>query len=472
MLKTEWKKIWFYQKGLLILVLALCAQIVLSLASSVDTTNAISQDEDAYTAYIQTWHGLLTEQMAAEIEAEYYALNHAGDPSAVPQKAAFMELYDQYTYVKENESRRYLLDERGWNTILTHDSFPFVLTLCLLALCVPVFCTEYERDMAGLLRSTENGRGKLARRKLFLMMAVAGGVSIIMQAVQFAVAALSCGMAGWDYPLQSLRFFENSPYLITIGQAYVLVLLFRTLGAMWFAVLIALISVLARRTVLTVFIGIAAVLLPFLFGGSFLKYVLPLPAGWMAGTGYFWGRLSEPQYLEQEIREVVTFRGLTPMELAILCLAFTILFGITVFLTVRFYVGKRRKRSFHRLPCAALLLVIALLSGCAADSENLTTDTGESSRYTIELDRDENAIYATDRESGERFLLNRDPFSAPGEILGIRVTENAVIYAKEVTGQRDSGVLLYQISLRDFSEQMIGATLPDNLADFWGLTGE
>ena len=97
MLKTEWKKIWFYQKGLLILVLALCAQIVLSLASSVDTTNAISQDEDAYTAYIQTWHGLLTEQMAAEIEAEYYALNHAGDPSAVPQKAAFMELYDQYT---------------------------------------------------------------------------------------------------------------------------------------------------------------------------------------------------------------------------------------------------------------------------------------------------------------------------------------------------------------------------------------
>lgn len=53
--------------------------------------------------------------------------------------------------------------------------------------------------------------------------------------------------------------------------------------------LLPLLSILFRQTVRTTFSGIAISILPHLIGGSFLKYVLPLPAGLLAGTGYVWG---------------------------------------------------------------------------------------------------------------------------------------------------------------------------------------
>lgn len=107
----------------------------------------------------------------------------------------------------------------------------------------------------------------------------------LFQLVQFVVVALSVGLDGASYPLQSLSFFEHSPYLISVGQAYGIVVLSRCLGAAWFAILIALLSILFRQTVLTTFSGIAVSILPHLIGGSFLKYVLPLPAGLLGRTG-------------------------------------------------------------------------------------------------------------------------------------------------------------------------------------------
>ncbi len=54
--------------------------------------------------------------------------------------------------------------------------------------------------------------------------------------------------------------------------------------------------------------------MPHLLGSSFLKYVLPFPAGLLAGTGYLWGTLTEPQYNDDytEIKDVVIFRGVSP----------------------------------------------------------------------------------------------------------------------------------------------------------------
>ena len=140
--------------------------------------------------------------------------------------------------------------------------------------------------MAQILRSCRNGRGRLVGIKLGVMAALAVLATALFQLVQFVVVSLLVGLDGASYPLQSLSFFEHSPYLISVGQAYRIVVLSRCLGAAWFAILIALLSILFRQTVLTTFSGIAISILPHLIGGSFLKYVLPLPAGLLAGTGY------------------------------------------------------------------------------------------------------------------------------------------------------------------------------------------
>lgn len=256
-----------------------------------------------------------------------------------------MEVYDQYYYAKENPSRRFLMDERGWNTLLTHDNVNFLLVLCLLALCVPVFCSEYSCQMEQILCSCRNGREQLAKYKLLIMAVSAMTVTLLFQGVQFFVVGATVGISGLSYPLQSLSYFETSPYMLTIGQAYGIVVLCRIAGAAWFAVMTAFLSILCRKSVLTIFVGISVSLLPHLFGSSFLKYVLPLPAGLLAGTGYLWGTLTEPRYNADytEIKDAVIFRGVSPKEFCILMGLFAVVLLILLFFTVRRYVGRKSR---------------------------------------------------------------------------------------------------------------------------------
>jgi len=480
MLKIEWKKLWFYQRGGMILLLSLMAYAVLCLASGCDSTKAIMQNEAAYLSYIQRWQGELTDQKVSELQAEYDALNHADDWEAQETKSAFMEVYNQYYYAKENPSRRFLMDERGWNTLLTHDGVNFLLVLCLLALCVPVFCGEYSCQMEQLLRSCRNGRERLAKHKLLTMTVTAMIVALLFQAVQCLTVGLTVGLSGLSYPLQSLSFFETSPYMLTIGQAYGIVVLCRVAGAAWLAVMTALLSVLCRKTVLTIFTGISVSLLPHLLGSSFLKYVLPLPAGLLAGTGYLWGTLTEPRYNADytEIRDVVIFRGVAPKEFCVLLGLFAVVLLILLFFTVQRYVG-RKSGVGVRIPIFAVLLVfLSLLSltGCSGETRGESVyaffgsnDYGETADYTIELNSMENTIYATDRKNGEAVLLNRSAFQPQGDIFAIYVTESTCYYAVQNTRGTGEGVWVYGVDLHDFSEWLAYSDVPDNTADFWGL---
>ena len=405
------------------------------------------------------------------MEAEYAEATRSDDG----RKAAFLTIYNQYYYAKEDPAHRFLMDERGWDTLLTHDGVNVILLLFLLALCVPVFCGEYQCGMAQILRSCRNGRGRLAGIKLGSLAALAVLATALFQLVQFVVVALSVGLDGASYPLQSLSFFENSPYYISVGQVYGIVVLSRCLGAAWFAILIALLSILFRQTVLTTFSGIAVSILPHLIGGSFLKYVLPLPAGLLAGTGYVWGTLTEVGYDEDwNLIDIVTFPGITPEQFGLwrFCPCYRLSDGVAL---SQFYVGRRKAISTRPLLTAVLILCMTVsLSGCGhSNSSEITHDfladasKGENRAYTVELDMVENTITATSKATGEAILLTRDPFGQSGAISSIYVDEDACYYAS--SGEVGDGFQIYRIDLKDFSTRLYFSTGSDNTATFWGL---
>lgn len=225
MLQVELKKILFHHKGLLLLLIALAAYAVFCVGSGYDSSYMIDRNEDTYLAYMDRWQGEVTEEKAQEMETEYAEATRSDDG----RKAAFLTIYNQYYYAKEDPAHRFLMDERGWDTLLTHDGVNVILLLFLLALCVPVFCGEYQCGMAQILRSCRNGRGRLAGIKLGVMAALAVLATALFQLVQFVVVSLLVGLDGASYPLQSLSFFEHSPYLISVGQAYGIVVLSRCL---------------------------------------------------------------------------------------------------------------------------------------------------------------------------------------------------------------------------------------------------
>ena len=181
MLQVELKKILFHHKGLLLLLIALVAYVVFCVGSGYDSNYVIDRNEDTYLAYMERWQGEITEEKAQEMEAEYAEATRSDDG----RKAAFLTIYNQYYYAKEDPAHRFLMDERGWDTLLTHDGVNVILLLFLLALCVPIFCGEYQCGMAQILRSCRNGRGRLAGIKLGAMAALAIMATALFQLVQF-----------------------------------------------------------------------------------------------------------------------------------------------------------------------------------------------------------------------------------------------------------------------------------------------
>jgi len=471
MLRVEIRKILHYQKGLVILLLCLLTYIVLCIMTGYDSSYVIDRGEETYRSYIERWQGPITEQTAREMEKEYYAVNRSNDG----HKAAFMVVYNQYYYAKEDTTRRYIMDERGWNTILTHDGLNLLMLLCLLAVSVPVFCDEYQCGMNQILRTCRNGRYKLARIKLFTMIAMAIFIVALFQIVQLTITAISVGLAGSSFPLQSLSFFEHSPYSLTIGQTYLIVFFCRLFGAAWFALLLASFSILFRRTILTAFAGIAVSLLPYLIGSNFVKYVLPLPAGMLAGTGYVWGTLTEAGYdSEWNLIDIVTFPGITPAMLAFLFIAYWIIIVLLFHFSVTAYVGKRKTaRHMIAIPSTMVLLLFSL-TGCTSNNTNEIShdflpyaERGENSAYFIELDMVDNTISATEKAGGNRIILTRDPLSECDSISSVFVDESACYYVTQSSVGK--GFEIYRIDLSDFSTRLFFSSVSDNASTFWGL---
>ena len=471
MLQIELKKILFHQKGILIILLSLAAYAFVTLCSGYDSSYALDRNGEAYNAYLERWQGAITPEKAQEMEAEYNAVNHSDNGN----KSAFMVIYNQYYYAKEDAAHRCIMDERGWNTLLTHDGLNFILILCLLAISVPVFCGEYQCGMDQVLRSCRNGRKRLALVKLFTLLSLAICITALFQLAQlFALSSLT-SLDGASYPLQSLPFFEKSPYWVTIGQAYGLVFLLRCIGAAWFVILIAFLSTLFRKVVLTAFAGITFSALPHLIGNGFIKYVLPIPAGMLAGNGYIWGRLTASGYDESwNLIDVTTFQGIAPAELVILLIAVFIVMGVTFCATIRQYVGRQNQCTPRFTTALTVLLFATTLLGCSQTqatelSHDFLADAmqGENASYTVTLDMVENNIYATDKTSGETILLTCEPFAKEKMISSIFVDEQACYYSAQ--GYAGTGFDIYRIDLKDLSQQLYFSSSSYNSADFWGL---
>ena len=203
--------------------------------------------------------------------------------------------------------------------------------------------------------------------------------------------------------------------MLTIGQAYGVVVLCRVAGAAWFAVVIALISVSCRKTVLTIFAGISVSLLPHLFGGGFLKYVLPLPAGLLAGTGYLWGTLTEPRFNADfsEIKDVVVFRGVSPKEFLVLLVMFSIVLLLLLAFTVRRYVGRKLSVTIRLSRRAVLMSILSLLflTGCSGRVSTATACdfrlTGQGLYFINRMDSD--CVYLCGRDGVASLKISNKP---------------------------------------------------------------
>lgn len=387
----EWKKLMIYQRGLCYILAALLVSTVWLAAADRPQNSAMEEYREEYEWYLERLDGAYTEEKAAWLEQEAQAITEARSIRSGSQESyysgqitakqyerqiaetgtvlahehGFEAAYQQYLYICENTGNRYFLKTNGWAGLFSAQTLDFPLFLVILILAATVFCPEYSCQMDALLRTAPQSR-ESARSKVVITLcavfALCGGLALI----RFVFFGMKYGLPHGEYPVQSIAGFGGSTKNISLLAAYLILTFLRCFGSVYLAALLLFTSVLVKKYALTVVIGVASTLIPYIGLSRQICYRLPLPLPFMLATGFLEGASSVEDSLTRE--PIVTFSERSSQELLALLGLSAVCCALMVWWVLRqntncWQSGRKPVRGCR--VAALCLLVLLPLSGCS-----------------------------------------------------------------------------------------------------------
>lgn len=500
----EFKKLYLKQRGVLIVLLVIFFEIIMRFITGYDSNYIIDRNENTYHQYLQEYEGKITSQKIQSLQEEYQNVKKAAakiqDCKEQYQKekitkeeyqeiakkyfrktnngSVFNIVYNQYIYAKEDVTQRYMLDTRGWETLLCHQDLNMILVIGIVVLCSPLFCWEYESDMEQILLYSRYGKYHSAVKKFLTAIVSAIILVLLCTAVDYCYVANSVGLAHADYPLKSIQFFENSPYHMTLGNAYLCIVLFRIIGAVMASCLVCIIAIISKKIIITLVASSLVFISPsIIFSTSSVGYYLPIPSRQICATGYLWGTSYATSISETGEKYLkVIFREIPVNQCKLLMCAYSveiilmIIFGVAIFSRNSVHI------EFRKLKIFVLVWAIAAFEFVGCGSVKSTPDDIVYSAYDNyiygktngkELFLDVEAKNIILKENGNQLKLLREIPEEEKEIDAIFVYDNFCYY---ITREENyEGFQVYGLNLSDFSRQLIYSSVKENQEDFFGL---
>lgn len=483
MLMQESYKLFIKQKIWIFIMILLAVRMVSVGVTGYDSHYMIDENEKYYNAYLKKYEGKITDAKQKQIEKEYKRINSSGNEllASEQKNKAFQVIYDQYTYEREKGSG-YILETRGWQSILEHDNLDFSLIICIIILMTALWGNEYETQMDMMLRSCKKGKYQTPFAKVMLGGIISIALSAIFQLIQIIYLAGSVGLSHGNYPIQSLKFFQHSSYHITLSTAVVMVFIIRLIGAVLLAFMTMLINIWIKRKTVSMIISMAGIVLTtIIFRSDSMIYKLPLPLGSLKAAGYLWPSQFDSQYVGSELVKVCTFKEISHrmfMAVNAMFMAEMVILGV---LCVIFF-SKWRIKKIHIYKKTIRLMTICFIAstlfatGCSQNTNHSKVevsiskeDTQEKAVWngkTIEIDYDNNNIIYTDK-SGKKEMLIRDVFPSKLIIQKIFIYQNDCYYLSE--NDESNGICIRKIDLKNFDNTLIYDSTDENIENYFGI---
>ncbi len=483
MLMQESYKSFIKQKIWIFIMILLAVRMVSVCVTGYDSHYMIDENEKYYNAYLKKYEGKITDAKQKQIEKEYKKINSSGNEllASEQKNKAFQVIYDQYTYEREKGSG-YILETRGWQSILEHDNLDFSLIICIIILMTALWGNEYETQMDMMLRSCKKGKYQTPFAKVMLGGIISIALSAIFQLIQIIYLAGSVGLSHGNYPIQSLKFFQHSSYHITLSSAVVMVFIIRLIGAVLLAFMTMLINIWIKRKTVSMIISMAAIILTsIIFRSGSMIYKLPLPLGSLKAVGYLWPSQFDSQYVGSELVKVCTFKEISHrMFIAVNAMFMTEMMILGVLCVIFF--SKWRIKKIHiykkmiRIMTICFIASTLFATGCSQNTNHSKVevsiskeDTQEKAVWngkTIEIDYDNNNIIYTDK-SGKKEMLIRDVFPSKLIIQKIFIYQNDCYYLSE--NDESNGICIRKIDLKNFDNTLIYDSTDENIENYFGI---
>lgn len=483
MLMQESYKLFIKQKIWIFIMILLAVRMVSVGVTGYDSHYMIDENEKYYNAYLKKYEGKITDAKQKQIEKEYKRINSSGNEllASEQKNKAFQVIYDQYTYEREKGSG-YILETRGWQSILEHDNLDFSLIICIIILMTALWGNEYETQMDMMLRSCKKGKYQTPFAKVMLGGIISIALSAIFQLIQIIYLAGSVGLSHGNYPIQSLKFFQHFSYHITLSSAVVMVFIIRLIGAVLLAFMTMLINIwIKRKTVSMIISMVGIVLTTIIFRSGSMIYKLPLPLGSLKAAGYLWPPQFDSQYVGSKLVKVCTFKEISHrMFMAVNAMFMTEMMILGVLCVIFF--SKWRIKKIHIYKKTIRLMTICFIAstlfatGCSQNTNHSKVevsiskeDTQEKAVWngkTIEIDYDNNNIIYTDK-SGKKEMLIRDVFPSKLIIQKIFIYQNDCYYLSE--NDESNGICIRKIDLKNFDNTLIYDSTDENIENYFGI---
>ncbi|WP_160208091.1 ABC transporter permease [Anaerotruncus colihominis] len=509
----EWKKLMIYQRGLCYILAALLVSTVWLAATDRPQNSAMEEYREEYEWYLERLDGAYTEDKAAWLEQEAQAITEARYARSGSQESyysgqitaeqyeqqiaevntvlahehGFEAAYRQYLYVCENTGNRYFLNTNGWAGLFSSQALDFPLFLVILILAATVFCSEYSCQMDALLRTAPQSR-KSARSKavmtLCAVFVLCGGLALI----RFVFFGMKYGLPHGEYPVQSIASFGGSTKNVSLLAAYLILTVLRCFGSVYLAALLLFTSVLVKKYALTVVIGVASTLIPYIGLSRQICYRLPLPLPFLLASGFLEGASFVEDSLTGE--PIVTFSERSPQELLALLGLSAVCCALMVWWVLRqntnyWQAGRKPVKG-----CGAAvlcLLVLLSLSGCSAkESTNgifNSSSQSVSETYSVIFDDQTRTYSLENRATGALTDLALSPlfgvFSDGESIKAVYMDAPYIYYMTSRTDQyvdrvgsynsTATQVSIVQFHTETFEEQVIFKKITDSGRSLLGI---
>ncbi len=485
-MREELKKYYIHCKWLWIIAGFVLLKVILVFFSPYREDDVISRNKTQYFEYLSEYGGHLTHEKEQRILTEFDSINAAKSEKRnitnqflkgrisdieysdqinelnkiTDREDAFMKIFAQYEYVSANPDRREILYSSGWEILLAAESPDLLLAALIVLLISQLFAREYETGMSQILLPTKNGRMSLCSKKLSVCLITTSSSTLLFMFIQIMFAAV-IGLDNCHAGLESLEIFYNTPREINLLTALVFLCSVKLFGYCFFAVLVLLISAIAKRLLPTMCISFALIVIQYAaFGSTDFKYRFAVPYGFMLGKGYLMG---EKKGAGDD------FVPISDSELILIFIISAIIFAMLILCVLNsFSFGKFLGKLFALLSC------VILLAGCQNKAEYQDFRLN-GSEYTENTDYIFSYIgngMIINKSTGKTTDFIRDPF------YDIEIDEDKAPITAPIFTEGNNAYFLYdngtsiiikRRNLIDMSDEIIYQSINEERKYFLGL---
>ncbi len=309
--KYELKKTLINQKGIWILIACLLLKLIVLNVYPEQKDSRIKLSQRQYDKYLAQLQGENTPEKAEwiltqrdsfqqiisqqKIMQEAYGADEISDQEweefckasveaelKINSATIFAEKAEQFIIQPEELPTAHYIYEYGWQSVFALQKFPDIFLLSgILLLSAQSFPAEAQNGMMPVLLAARNGRLKLYRAKLGMLLGVCAAAFAVFAAVEWAVFQQRGWMNDGNVPMYSITVFAKCPLNMSLLEGYVQCLWVRLLTAMAFTALMFGLSAYLRSTTESLFTGVCLLGLPILWDGAGMLFT---HSGLLRGT--------------------------------------------------------------------------------------------------------------------------------------------------------------------------------------------